>query len=130
MPQAVEGGVLKPEILLGFGDHSRGQSWCFFLLTAGLIGGFANLLIPLQIGARDMAFPFLNMLSYWVFLLSCIVLIASFLVPRWSSGRRLDYVSATKFPSRETLPGSGLGDDFCGSFQWQSSSLQTTMGFF
>ena len=40
----------------------------FFLFTAVLTGGFGNFLIPLQIGARDMAFPFLNALSYWIFL--------------------------------------------------------------
>jgi cytochrome c oxidase subunit 1 len=38
-----------------------------FLLTAALSGTFSNLLIPLQIGARDMASGFMNMLSYWLF---------------------------------------------------------------
>ena len=46
----------------------HGTILVFFVLTAGLSGTFANLLIPLQIGARDMASPFLNMLSYWFFL--------------------------------------------------------------
>jgi cytochrome c oxidase subunit 1 len=107
MPQAVEGGVLKPEFYLA-SVTIHGTIMVFFLLTAGLIGGFANLLIPLQIGARDMAFPFLNMLSYWVFLLSCIVLIASFLVPGGPAG-----AGWTMYPPlssvKETLPGSGLG---------------------
>jgi cytochrome c oxidase subunit 1 len=57
-----------------------------YLLTAILLGGFGNYLIPLMIGARDMAFPFLNMLSYWVYLLSVIVLIAAFFVPGGPTG--------------------------------------------
>ncbi len=49
----------------------------FFVLTAGLSGTFSNLLIPLQLGARDMASPFLNMLSYWFFFLSSVVMFIS-----------------------------------------------------
>jgi cytochrome c oxidase subunit 1 len=49
----------------------------FFVLTAGLSGTFSNLLIPLQIGARDMASPLLNMMSYWFFFLSGMVLFIS-----------------------------------------------------
>ena len=49
----------------------------FFVLTAGLSGTFSNLLIPLQVGARDMASPFLNMLSYWFFFLSGAVMLYS-----------------------------------------------------
>jgi cytochrome c oxidase subunit I len=49
----------------------------FFVLTAGLSGTFSNLLIPLQIGARDMASPLLNMLSYWFFFLSGLVMLIS-----------------------------------------------------
>ncbi|HEY4798212.1 MAG TPA: cbb3-type cytochrome c oxidase subunit I [Bacteroidia bacterium] len=50
-----------------------------------IISGIGNLIIPIQIGADDMAFPLLNMLSYWVFLLSCIVLLATFFVPGGAS---------------------------------------------
>ena len=52
----------------------------FFVLTAGLSGTFANLLIPLQCGARDMASPFLNMLSYWFFFLASVVMVSSLFV--------------------------------------------------
>ena len=52
----------------------------FFVLTAGFSGTFANLLIPLQIGARDMASPFLNMLSYWFFFLASVVMFSSLFV--------------------------------------------------
>lgn len=48
----------------------HGTIMVFFVLTAGLSGTFSNFLIPLQIGARDMASGFLNMLSYWFFFVS------------------------------------------------------------
>jgi cytochrome c oxidase subunit 1 len=68
----------------------HGMIMIVYLLTAILLGGFGNYLIPLMIGARDMAFPFLNMLSYWVYLLSVIVLMAAFFVPGGPTGRGLD----------------------------------------
>ena len=55
----------------------HGTILVFFVLTAGLSGTFSNLLIPLQIGARDMASPLLNMLSYWFFFLSGLVMFVS-----------------------------------------------------
>ena len=51
----------------------HGTIMVFFVLTGGLSGAFANLLIPLQIGARDMASGFLNMLSYWFFAVSSVI---------------------------------------------------------
>jgi cytochrome c oxidase subunit 1 len=59
---------------------THGTVLVFFVLTAGLSGTFANFLIPLQIGARDMASPFLNMLSYWFFLAASVVMLASLFV--------------------------------------------------
>jgi cytochrome c oxidase subunit I len=58
----------------------HGTVLVFFVLTGGLSGTFANFLIPLQIGARDMASPFLNMLSYWFFFTASVVMISSFFV--------------------------------------------------
>ncbi len=58
----------------------HGTILVFFVLTAGLSGTFANLLIPLQIGARDMASPFLNMLSYWFFFLASVIMFASLFI--------------------------------------------------
>ena len=52
----------------------------FFVLTAGLSGTFSNLLIPLQIGARDMASGFLNMIAYWLFFISSVIMVASLFV--------------------------------------------------
>src|ERR1700754_4535068 len=58
----------------------HGTVLVFFVLTGGLSGTFANFLIPLQCGARDMASPFLNMLSYWFFFMASIVMISSLFV--------------------------------------------------
>ena len=63
-----EGGRIKPDFYLAL-VTIHGTMMVFFVLTAGLSGTFSNLLIPLQLGARDMASPFLNMLSYWLFFL-------------------------------------------------------------
>src|SRR5579872_2435391 len=64
----------------------HGTIMIFFVLTAGLSGTFANLLIPLQVGARDMASPFVNMLSYWAFFVSSVLMICSFFVRGGPSG--------------------------------------------
>src|SRR5690554_8203845 len=61
-----EGGRIQPDFFLAL-VTIHGTIMVFFVLTAGLSGTFSNLLIPLQIGARDMASPFMNMLSYWFF---------------------------------------------------------------
>src|SRR5262245_62198785 len=88
MPTAFQGGVMQPEFYVSL-VTMHGTIMVFFLFTAVLTGGFGNFLIPLQIGARDMAFPFLNALSYWVFLLSCIVIFAAvFVVSGAASGGR------------------------------------------
>jgi cytochrome c oxidase subunit I len=69
-------GTLSPEFYYAL-VTMHGTIIVFFVLTAGLSGTFANLLIPLQIGARDMASPFLNMLSYWFFFLASIIMFYS-----------------------------------------------------
>src|SRR5256714_10930277 len=58
----------------------HGTILVFFVLTAGLSGTFANLLIPLQVGARDMASPFMNMLSYWFFFMASVVMMSSLFI--------------------------------------------------
>jgi cytochrome c oxidase subunit 1 len=64
----------------------HGMIMVIYLLTALFLGGFGNYLIPLMVGARDMVFPFVNMLSYWFYLLSVLVLVASFFVPGGPTG--------------------------------------------
>jgi cytochrome c oxidase subunit 1 len=74
-----EGGQIKPEFYYAL-ITMHGTVLVFFVLTAGLSGTFANILIPLQVGARDMASPFLNMLSYWFFFLASVVMAASLFI--------------------------------------------------
>lgn len=64
----------------------HGMIMVIYLLTALFLGGFGNFLIPLMVGARDMVFPYVNMLSYWFYLLSVLVLLSSFFVPGGPTG--------------------------------------------
>lgn len=79
----------------------HGMIMVIYLLTALFLGGFGNYLIPLMIGARDMAFPYLNMLSFWVYLVSVVVLMASFFVPGGPTG-----AGWTLYPPQAILPGT------------------------
>ncbi len=79
----------------------HGMIMVIYLLTALLLGGFGNYLIPLMVGARDMVFPYMNMLSYWVYLLSVIVLLASFFVPGGPTG-----AGWTLYPPQAILEGT------------------------
>lgn len=74
-----KGGQIQPEFYYGL-VTMHGTVLVFFVLTAGLSGTFANLLIPLQVGARDMASPFMNMLSYWFFFAAGVVMLSSIFV--------------------------------------------------
>ncbi|PSJ54246.1 cbb3-type cytochrome c oxidase subunit I [Pseudaminobacter soli (ex Li et al. 2025)] len=64
----------------------HGMIMVIYLLTALFLGGFGNYLIPLMVGARDMVFPYVNMLSYWIYLLAVLVLVASFFAPGGPTG--------------------------------------------
>ena len=101
------GGVLDPSMYLAL-VTMHGTILVFWVLTAGLSGTFANLLIPLQIGARDMASGFLNMLSYWFFFLATIVLLWSLFVETGpaSAGWTI-YPPLSALP--QAIPGSGMG---------------------
>ena len=79
----------------------HGMIMVIYLLTALLLGGFGNYLIPLMIGARDMVFPYLNMLSFWFYLLSVIILMASFFVPGGPTG-----AGWTLYPPQAILEGT------------------------
>tara|TARA_B110000240_G_scaffold195808_1_gene246267 strand:- start:72 stop:1763 length:1692 start_codon:yes stop_codon:yes gene_type:complete len=72
-------GVMDADIYLAL-VTMHGTIMVFFVLTAGLSGTFSNLLIPLQLGARDMASGFLNMISFWLFFLSTVIMVASIFV--------------------------------------------------
>jgi len=83
----------------------HGMIMVIYLLTALLLGGFGNYLIPLMIGARDMVFPYLNMLSYWTYLLAVIVLMASFFIPGGPTG-----AGWTLYPPQAILEGTPGAD--------------------
>lgn len=101
------GGVMRNDIYLAL-VTIHGTIMVFFVLTAGLSGTFSNLLIPLQIGARDMASGFMNMLSFWMFFISCVIMITSLFVESGpaSAGWTI-YPPLSALP--EAIPGSGLG---------------------
>jgi len=107
LPGFFAGGALKPESYLAL-VTMHGTIMVFFVISFALISGFGNYLIPLMIGARDMAFPFLNMLSYWTGLVGVLIMLASFWVeggPAASAWWAYPPLSAVK----EAIPGSGLG---------------------
>jgi len=101
------GGVIDRNAYLSL-VTIHGTIMVFFVLTAGLSGTFSNLLIPLQIGARDMASGFLNMLSYWFFAVSSVIMIFSLFVEGGaaSAGWTI-YPPLSSLP--QAMPGSGMG---------------------
>ena len=100
-------GVMDPNIYLAL-VTIHGTIMVFFVLTAGLSGTFSNLLIPLQIGARDMASGFLNMLSYWFFFASSVVMVISLFVESGpASAGWTVYPPLSALP--QAMPGSGMG---------------------
>ena len=102
-----EVGALNPDKYLAL-VTMHGTILVFWVLTAGLSGTFANFLIPLQIGARDMASGFLNMLSYWFFFAATVVLMYSLFVETGpASGGWTIYPPLSALP--QAIPGSGTG---------------------
>ena len=79
----------------------HGMIMVVYLLTALFLGGFGNYLIPLMVGARDMVFPYLNMLSFWIYLFAVILLVVSFFVPGGPTGS-----GWTLYPPQAILPGT------------------------
>lgn len=106
-PNFAPDGIMRPDIYLAL-VTIHGTIMVFFVLTAGLSGTFSNLLIPLQIGARDMASGFMNMLSFWLFFLSSVIMISSLFVASGpaSSGWTI-YPPLSALP--QAIPGSGTG---------------------
>ena len=85
----------------------HGMIMVIYLLTALFLGGFGNYLIPLMCGARDMVFPYVNMISYWVYLAAVLILVASFFVPGGPTG-----AGWTLYPPQSVVggtPGTGAG---------------------
>src|SRR3970040_1694281 len=83
----------------------HGMIMVIYLLTALFLGGFGNYLIPLMCGARDMVFPYVNMVSYWVYLFAVLLLVGSFCVPGGPTGS-----GWTLYPPQAILPGTPGSD--------------------
>ena len=100
-------GVMDADIYLAL-VTMHGTIMVFFVLTAGLSGTFSNLLIPLQLGARDMASGFLNMVAFWLFFVSTVLMVSSIFVEAGPAA-----AGWTIYPPLSALemaqPGSGLG---------------------
>ncbi len=102
-----ETGKLDPNFYLAL-VTMHGTIMVFFVLTAGLSGTFSNFLIPLQVGARDMASGFMNMLSYWFFFIASVIMFASlFLQTGPAAGGWVVYPPLSALP--QAHPGSQLG---------------------
>jgi cytochrome c oxidase subunit I len=101
----------------------HGMIMVIYLLTALFLGGFGNYLIPLMLGARDMVFPYVNMLSYWVYLLAVLVLVASFFVPGGPTG-----AGWTLYPPQAILSGTPGGQEW-GIILMLSSLILFIIGF-
>lgn len=85
----------------------HGMMMVVYVLTALFLGGFGNYLIPLMVGARDMVFPYVNMLSFWIYLLAVLVLVASFFAPGGPTG-----AGWTLYPPQAILSGTPGGQEW------------------
>jgi cytochrome c oxidase subunit 1 len=121
-PTGAAGGIMTPELYLSL-MTMHGTIMVFFVLTTAPQSGFGNYFLPIQIGAEDMAFPVLNMLSFWSTLLALVVMVAAFFVP---GGAPLS--GWTAYPPLSAVgplsgPGEGMGQTlwiisiaiFCGA---------------
>jgi cytochrome c oxidase subunit 1 len=109
-PNSFSGGVMDPAFYtMLFTMH--GTIMVFFVLSTAPVSGFGNFLIPLQVGARDMAFPFLNGLSFWTFLPGCVIILASFFIETGAAA-----AGWTSYPPlsalKQAVPGSQMGQTF------------------
>src|ERR1051326_7797096 len=109
-PTGAAGGVMTPELYLSL-KTMHGTIMVFFVLTTVPQSGFGNYLLPIQIGAEDMAFPVLNMMSFWTTFLALVVMVAAFFV---EGGAPLS--GWTAYPPLSgagpvTGPGEGLGQN-------------------
>src|SRR5258705_7839063 len=107
-PTGAPGGVMNPEFYLSL-VTMHGTMMVFFVLTTAPQGGFGNYFLPIQIGADDMAFPRLNMMSFWITFIGLIFMVASFFVGGpiggWTGYAPLSSAGVV------TGPGQGLGVD-------------------
>src|ERR1044072_5647201 len=107
-PTAAAGGVMTPELYLSL-MTMHGTIMVFFVLTTVPQSGFGNYFLPLQIGAEDMAVPFLNMLSFWTTFLSLVILLPAFFVEGGAPLSGWTAYPPLSAAGRITGPGPGMG---------------------
>jgi cytochrome c oxidase subunit 1 len=112
-PGGAPGGMMTPEFYLSL-VTMHGTIMVFFVLTTAPQGGFGNYFLPIQIGAEDMAFPTLNMLSFWVTFVGFVVILAAIFFSGADStvgpiGGWTGYAPLSALPNAG--PGQGLGMD-------------------
>jgi cytochrome c oxidase subunit 1 len=107
-PTKASGGIMTPELYLSI-LTLHGTLMIFYVLTLAPLNAFGNLVLPQQLGAKEMAFPKLNLASFWVTFLSFLILIASFVcedggpLSGWTAYPPLSAAGAI------AGPGQGLG---------------------
>ncbi|HVF50931.1 MAG TPA: cbb3-type cytochrome c oxidase subunit I, partial [Pyrinomonadaceae bacterium] len=111
-PEGAPGGVMSPEFYLSL-VTMHGTMMVFFVLTTAPQGGFGNYFLPIQIGAEDMAFPILNMLSFWVTFVGLVVLVAAIFASGNSvvgpTGGWTGYPTLSAIGDKLNVPGMGMG---------------------
>jgi cytochrome c oxidase subunit 1 len=101
-------GIMTPEQYLAL-VTMHGTIMVFFVLTTAPQSGFGNYFLPIQIGAADMAFPRINMLSFWVTFLAFVALVAAFFVPGGAPISGWTAYAPLSGLGEVTGPGEGLG---------------------
>jgi cytochrome c oxidase subunit 1 len=101
-------GIIPPETYNAF-FTMHATIMIFFVVMPILVGCFGNFLIPLMIGARDMAFPFINMLSFWIAAVAGVLMLAGFFVPGGHAAA--GWTSYAPLSAKEVYTGVGLGQD-------------------
>ena len=109
------GGIMTPEQYLAL-VTMHGSIMVFMVLTTAPQSGFGNYMLPIQIGAEDMAFPVLNMLSFWTTFVSLVVLVSAFFVDRWSTHLGLDCLSNLERAGADYRSWGRCGADLMGDW--------------
>jgi cytochrome c oxidase subunit 1 len=105
-PEGAAGGVMTPELYLAL-MTMHGTIMVFFVLTTAIQSGFGNYFLPIQIGAEDMAFPTLNMLSFWTTFLGLGVLLAAMVAA--GGGPICGWTAYPPLSALGEIAGPGLG---------------------
>src|SRR5215207_4710542 len=117
------GGVMQPDFYNELGAM-HGTIMVFLGVVPLAVGGFGNFVVPLQIGAQDMAFPRLNMASYWFFFLGGVTMLASFFVPGGAAQS-----GWTAYPPLAVIAGQGQTMWLLGMIFLITSSLLGSINF-